>query len=114
MSAHGDVHHQQDHVGLGDGPFGLGAHLGVERIVGGQPSTGVDHGEGPPAPLGVELLAVAGHAGSFLDHRGPTADDAVDQRRLADVGPSGDDHQRPVPGSRLRPRPGGRSSGAPA
>ena len=27
----GHVHHQQDHVGLGDGPLGLGADLGVER-----------------------------------------------------------------------------------
>ena len=70
-----------------------------------QPAAGVDHGEGPPAPLGVELLAVAGHAGPLLDHRRPTADDAVDQRGLADVGPSGDDHQRPFRGLRLRARP---------
>jgi hypothetical protein len=27
------VHDQQDHVGLGDGPFGLGADLGVEGVV---------------------------------------------------------------------------------
>ncbi len=94
--ADGDVHHQQDHVGLGDGPLGLGADLGVERVVGGQPAAGVDHGEGPPAPLGVELLAVAGDPGSLLDHGGPPAHDAVDQRGLADVGPSGDDHQRAV------------------
>ena len=34
----GDVHHQQDDVCLGDGPFGLGTHLGVERVFAGQPS----------------------------------------------------------------------------
>ena len=59
---HGHVDHEEDHVGLGDGPLGLGAHLGVERIVGGQPAAGVDDGEVVAAPLRVELLAVAGHA----------------------------------------------------
>ena len=62
----------------------------------GQPPAGVDHGEGVPAPLGVELLAVAGDPGPLLDDGGPPAHDAVDQRRLAHVGPSGDDHQRPL------------------
>ncbi len=95
--SHGHVHHQQDHVGLGDGPFGLGADLGVERVVGGQPAAGVDHGEGPPAPLGVELLAVPGHPGPLLDHRGPPAHDAVDQGGLAHIGTAGDDHQGPLP-----------------
>jgi hypothetical protein len=74
-----DVHHEEHDVRFGDGPFGLGADLGVEWVVARQPAAGVDHGEGMPAPLGVELLAIAGHAGPLLYDRGTAADDAVDQ-----------------------------------
>ena len=44
-------------------------------------------------PLGVELLAIAGDARKLLDDRIAATDDAVDERRLADVRPSDDrDH----------------------
>ena len=75
-------------VGLGDGPLGLAADLAVERGPAGQPTAGVDDGELPAGPLGVEELAVAGDAGSLLDDGLPAADDAVDQRALAHVGPA--------------------------
>ena len=56
-----------------------------------------------PAPLGVDLLAVAGDAGALLDDRLAPADDAVDERRLADVRPAddGDDGLRLTPLQRL-------------
>jgi hypothetical protein len=60
------------------------------------PPTGVDEGEAPPDPLGVVGDPVAGHPGDVLDDRLAPADDAVDEGRLADVGPAdhGDDRQR--------------------
>ena len=43
-----------------------------------------------PGPLRRVGDAVAGHAGDVLDHGRPAPQDAVDQGRLADVGPSDD------------------------
>ena len=91
--AHGHVDHEEDDVGLGDGALGLGADLGVKRVVGGEPPAGVDDGEVVPTPLGVQFLAVAGHARPFLDHGRPPADDAVDQGGLADVRAARHHHQ---------------------
>ena len=54
----------------------------------GQPAAGVDDGEVPPGPLGVEQLAVPGDARALLDDGLAPADDPVDQRALADVGPA--------------------------
>ena len=48
---------------------------------------------GTPEPLGLELLAVAGDARPVLDDRRLLADDAVEQRALADVR-APDDHDR--------------------
>src|SRR5665213_1999066 len=45
------------------------------------------------APFCVELFAVTGDSGALLDHRGPPADDAVDQGGLAHVRSSGHHHQ---------------------
>ena len=94
----GHVDHQEHHVGLGQGPFGLLAHLGVERVASGQPAAGVHDGEGHADPLGRQHLAVAGDAGLLLDHGRPLAHDAVDQGRLADVGPPGHDDHGQLPG----------------
>ena len=81
---------------------GLRAHLGRERrffagetgVARSEPAAGVDHGEAPRLPLGVELLAVARHARLFLDDRVASPDDAVDERRLADVGSADDRDDR--------------------
>ena len=82
-----------------DGPLGLGADLAVEAVAAGQPAAGVDDGELAPGPLGVEELAVPGHARALLDDGLPPADDAVDQGGLADVGPPDDgDQGRPACG----------------
>ena len=58
-----------------------------------QPAAGVDEQERPAQPLGLDDLAVAGHARMVLDDRHPLPDRAIDERRLADVRSSDDgDH----------------------
>ena len=61
-----------------------------------EPAAGVDDDERAAVPVGLEHLAVAGDAGLLLDDRVAPADEAVDQRRLADVGAAddGDDGER--------------------
>ena len=66
------------------------AHLVVEGVAAGQPPAGVDQDEPAPVPLGLDLLAVAGDARALLDDRLAPADDAVHERRLADVGAADD------------------------
>jgi hypothetical protein len=54
----------------------------------GVPAAGVDDGESATGPVGVVGHSVAGHARHVLDHGLAAADDPVDERRLADVGPA--------------------------
>ena len=77
-------------LGLGRDPLGQAAGVGV-------PAAGVDDGERAAVPVGVVGDPVAGHARHVLDDRLAAADDPVDQRRLADVGPAddGQDGNRP-------------------
>ena len=58
------------------------------------PAAGVDEGEPAAGPLGVVRDAVAGDAGDVLDDGLAAADDAVDQRRLADVRAADDGQHR--------------------
>ena len=89
------VHHEQHQVGHPDGPLGLGADLSLEPVGAAQPASCVDESERTTVPLGDELLAITGDARSFLHDRDPLADDAVDERGLADVGPAHHGHHRP-------------------
>ncbi len=90
-----DVHDHDHGVGVLDGPHALAADLGVETLVGGDEAAGVHDHEGPAPPLGVDGLAVAGDPGPLLDDGLAAADDAVEEGRLAHVGPSDDgDHRR--------------------
>ena len=61
---------------------------------------------GAALPLGLDLLAVAGDAGLLLDDGVAAADDAVEERRLADVGApdDGDDRRQLEPASSTRSR----------
>ena len=112
--ANGRVDDEQHDVGPADGGLDLARHLGVQRRcrAAGHPASGVDDAEGDAEPLRFDLLAIAGDAGAVLDDRGLLADDAVEQRRLADVGASddGDDgkavsgHARSVPRARRAAR----------
>ena len=57
---------------------------------------GVDDAEARRAPVARAVAAVAGDAGHVLDQRRPAADQAVEQRRLADVRPPDQRDQRRV------------------
>ena len=91
-----DVDDKQHEVGRADRGLGLRGHLGRERgRLGGepgfarpQPTAGVDEHERAAVPLGNELAPVAGDARPLFHDRGALADDAVHERRLADVGAS--------------------------
>ena len=70
---------------------------------------GVDDGEAQRAEPAGALAQVAGHAGLVVDERQPPPDEAVEERRLADVGTAddgeGEGHAAGFRGS-ARPRPG--------
>ena len=85
------VDQEQHDVGGLDGRLDLAADLRVEVVAARQPAAGVDQQEVDAQPLGLGLLAVAGHAGSVLDDGHLLADDPVEQRALADVGAADDD-----------------------
>ena len=74
-------------------------------VAAGQPAAGVDQQEGAALPLGLDLLAVAGDAGLLLDDGLAAADDAVQQRRLADVGAADDGDDGQVIGASVSARP---------
>ena len=62
------------------------------------PAAGVDEGEATAGPLGLVGDPVPSHARHVLDDGLATAEDPVDEGRLADVGAAddGDDGQRPI------------------
>ena len=71
--------------------LGLGAHAPGERLaVAFFEPGGVDDGEGEIAEPRLALAPVARHAGLIVDQRQLLADQPVEQRRLADVGPADD------------------------
>src|SRR5581483_4543449 len=101
--ADGRVHHQQHDVGLAHRGLRLAADLRVEGVtLAGKPAACVDHDEGAAPPLGFDLLAIACDARLLLDDRDATADDAVEQCRLADVRPADNRDYRPA---HVRTRP---------
>jgi hypothetical protein len=100
------IDHEQDNIGLGDCGIGLGAHTAGQGLVCGilQPG-GIDDIDAQIADPRLTLAAVAGNAGPVVDQRQPAADQTVEQRRFADIGPAdygdGDGHRRPL---RIFPR----------
>ena len=85
------IEQEQRDVGLRNGGLGLLAHPagkrgGVLVLVTG----GVDDAEIEPDEVRVALAAVAGDAGGVVDERELLADEAVEERRLADVGTADD------------------------
>ena len=84
------VDDEQHDVGVAHGRLDLAADLHLEVAAARHPPAGVDDPERHAEPLGLERLAVAGDAGPVLDDRRLLADDPVEQRALADVGPADD------------------------
>ena len=85
------VDHEEDDIGLGDRGLGLGPHAAEERVLVGLFETGgVDDREAEMAERGIALAAIARHARPVVDQRELLADEPVEQRRLADIGPADD------------------------
>jgi hypothetical protein len=108
------IDQQEDHVGLLDGQPGLllDALLdGVARVL--LEAAGVDDDEAPAVPLGHVVQPVARRSRAILDDRHALADDAVEERALADVRPADDgDHRQAL--ERLVGQPAaGRAAAAP-
>jgi len=88
----GGVDHEQQEVGVGHGPLGLGDDAGLEAGRLGLPAAGVDELEAPAGPVGLVGDPVPGHARDLLGDGRAAAQDPVDQGRLADVGAPDDGH----------------------
>ena len=80
------VDHEQHRVGQADGDLGLQRDLLGQPARFGVPTAGVDDREPAAVPLGVVRHPVARYSRDVLDDRLAAAEDAVDERRLADVG----------------------------
>jgi hypothetical protein len=91
------VDHEHDNVGLADGDVGLlarvvgnlGERSGFDFLIVLQ-SAGVDQGELDSAPVRRAVDAVASRSRLVFDDGAPFADQAVEQRGLADVRPADD------------------------
>ena len=83
--AHHGVDHQDDRVGGSHRHRRLLGHQLLQTLGVGLPAAGVLHEEPTTHPVRVVGDAVARHARDVLHHRLAAAENAVDQRRLADV-----------------------------
>jgi hypothetical protein len=85
------VDQQQRQIGGFDGALGLIAHARLEaRRLGLLEPGGIDHREAQVEQPRLALAPVAGHARLLGDQRQALADQAIEQRRLADVGTADD------------------------
>ena len=88
------IHDEQHGVGEIDRDLGLRGDGGVDALRIGLPAAGVDDRELAVLPLGLVVHPVAGDAGGVLHDGLATADDAVDERGLADVRAADDREHR--------------------
>ena len=89
------VDDQADGVGLAEGLVDLRGDLagvGAGQLLAEQAAR-IDDAEGDAAPLGGGVEPVAGRAGQVLDDGAAPAEDAVEERGLADVGPPDEGEQ---------------------
>ena len=81
------VDHEEDDVGFPDGQLGLLAHAVLEAAIGHVlVAGGVENAEGEVRDAALGLAPVAGHAGRVVHQRDLAADQAIEQRGLADIG----------------------------
>ena len=84
-SADNGVDDQENGVSRSHGQLGLTGNGLLKALCVGFPSAGVLDEEASSGPVRLIRDAVTSDAGDVLDYRFTTADDAVDERRLADV-----------------------------
>ena len=83
------IDQEQQHVGLGDGLFGLARHLVHDAVLGhGVEAGSIDDQVVAVTDAADAVVAVAGEAGLVGDERVTRARQAVEQGRLADIGPA--------------------------
>src|SRR5581483_4726136 len=89
------IDHENDDVGLIHGLLGLLFDHG-RKVVGvvGSDTARIDDRERSPRPFGLTVDAIARGTGHILDDGLTLADQAVEQRRLADVRPADDGYDR--------------------
>ncbi len=102
--AHVGVDDEEHGIRQIDGHLGLGGDRCVDATRVGLPAPGVDHREPAAVPFGLVGDAVAGDTRGVLHHGFTPPEDAVDERRLAHVGPPDDRQhgQRRQVGDRVR------------
>ena len=81
-----DVHHEQHEIAFRDRRLDLSADGAVQGVAGRYEASRVHQPKAAAIPLRRREVAVAGHAGARVHDRFAPADDAVEQRGLADVG----------------------------
>src|SRR6185295_16759316 len=89
VDADARVDDEENQIRFADRLTDLTADLDVHwraRIVG--DAAGVDEPEMTPGPIGLREVAIARRAGFLGDDGAVVADDAIEERRLADVRPS--------------------------
>ena len=85
------IDQEQSRVGVAHRGLGLLAHSAGKRLrVLVLEARGVDHPELESEQVRLALAPVAGDAGAVVDQRQALADEPVEQRRFADVGPADD------------------------
>jgi hypothetical protein len=90
------VDDEHERVGLADRVERLAVDAGADHLVRGlgiEPA-GIDDAQHGPEVIALAVAAIARQARRVVDQRGPPADEPVEQRRLADVGPADDGHER--------------------
>ena len=98
------IDHHHDGVGLLQRDLGLAENLGGDqRFVFGNDAAGIDHAQRPARPFGFAVETVAGDAGLVADDGAARSDEAVEERRFADVG-AADNGQRSGQGHFSRER----------
>ncbi|MBP1776293.1 MAG: hypothetical protein H6Q86_2303 [candidate division NC10 bacterium] len=84
------VRQKQNRVRFGDRLLGLGPHLSDDPGARGIQPPGVHQDEPAAAPLEVAVQAVTGDPGQIVHDRPPPAEQAIEERGLADIRPADD------------------------
>ncbi len=85
------IDQEQHGVRLRHGGRGLRLHLAGKALAGGVlKARGIDDAKRQIAELPLAFPPVARHAGLIVDKRPPRSDEAVEQRRFPDIGPTDD------------------------
>ena len=101
----GGVDHEEHDIGVVEGLQGPHHGVVLGALLGARPPPhpgGVDEADGPVGRVDLGVDGVARRPGQVVDDRALLAEQAVEQRRLAHVGPTDDGHPGSAPASAPR------------